>query len=140
MLIFNQEYENKELKFPLSFRPARRYLYFRFIITYLHAKSAGNKEFTDSVEFKRSFWASGGQWLNGSTLMSLARNISGMELPDCIKENAFFDPEISADEAELSSEISAGKIRQTAVESMKVQEDAGREKEVVGDMGTLSML
>lgn len=47
-----------------------------------------------------------------------------MELPDCIKENAFFDPEISAEEAELSSEISAGKIRKAALESMKAQEDA----------------
>ena len=126
--MFNQEYENKELKFPSSFRPARQYLYFQFIITYLNAKSAGNKEFTDSVDFKRSFWVSGGQWLNGSTLTSLARNISGMELPDCIKENAFFNPEISAEEAELSSEISAGKIRQAAVESMKAQEDAERRK------------
>lgn len=133
MLTFNQEYENKELKFPSSFRPARQYLYLRFIITYLHAKSAGNKEFTDSVEFKRSFWASGGQWLNGSTLMSLARNISGVELPETIKENPFFDAEIPQEEAELSIEISAGKIRQTAVESLKVQE-------VVHEIGTLAML
>lgn len=55
--------------------------------------------------------------------------ISGVELPD-----------IPQEEAELSSEISAGKITQAAVESMKAQEETGREKAVVGDMGTLSML
>lgn len=122
--MFNQEYVNKELKLTSSFRPGRRYLYFRFVITYLHAKSAGNKEFTDSVDFKRSFWVSGGQWLNGSTLMSLARNISGVELPDTIKENSFFDADIAQEEAELSSEISAGKIKQASVESMKAHEAA----------------
>lgn len=104
LLTFNQEYENKELSFPSSSRPARRYPYFRFIITYLHAKSAGNKEFTGSVGFQRSFWASGGQWLNGSTLMSLAQNISGVELPDTIKEDSFFDADIPEEEVELTSD------------------------------------
>lgn len=72
--------------------------------------------------------------------MSLARNISGIELPDTIKENSFFDADIPEEEAELSSEISAGKIRQAAVESMKAQEHAEQENEVVDDMGTLAML
>ena len=60
--------------------------------------------------------------------MSLARNISGVELPDTIKENSFSDADRPEEEAELSSEISAGKIRQAAVESMKAQEDAEREE------------
>lgn len=90
---------------------------------YLHAKSAGNKESTDSVEFKRPFWASGGQWLNGSILMSLTRNILGIELPDFVKEKSFFHAETSQDEAELSSEISAGKITQTTVRKLVAQED-----------------
>ena len=65
--------------------------------------------------------------------MSLARNISGVELPETIKENPFFDAEIPQEEAELSIEISAGEIRQTADESLKVQE-------VVHEIGTLAML
>ena len=125
-LTFNQDFENKELKFPSTFRPARRYLYFRFVITYLHAKSMGNRAFTDTVEFKRSFWASGGQWINKSTLGSLARNVSGVELPDSIKENTFTDLEMAPEQAALSSEISAKKVTEAVAQSLKAQEEYER--------------
>ena len=80
LLTFQQDLHSRELTLRSSFRPARRFLYFRFVVTYLHAKAAGNKAFTDSVECKTTFWASGGPYLHQSTLKSLARNISRLEL------------------------------------------------------------
>ena len=79
----------------------------------------GNRAFTDSVEFKKSFWASSGEWVNKSTLKSLARHISGIELPESIKTNTFTDPGTVPEQAELSSEISAEKVVEATAQSSK---------------------
>jgi hypothetical protein len=53
-----QDFDQKELVFLTENRPMRRYLYFRFIVTYLFAKEAG---FIKQVETKQPFWASPGR-------------------------------------------------------------------------------
>jgi hypothetical protein len=56
-------------------------MYFRFVISYLHAKKADNSEYTERVEGKEHFWASPGNYLRH---VYLARNISGLELPPSV--------------------------------------------------------
>ena len=90
-------------------------------MTYLHAKAAGNKTFTDSVESKTTFWTSGGLYLHQSTLKSLARNISGLELPSSIIASTFEDPAISESDAEIAGEMAAVRVREAAVESLKTE-------------------
>lgn len=90
-------------------------------MTYLHAKAGGNKAFTDSVESKTTFWASGGPYLHQSTLKSLARNISGLELPPNITASTFEDPAISESDAEMAGEMAAVRVREAAVESLKTE-------------------
>jgi len=53
-----KDFDQKELVFLTENRPMRRYLYFRFIVTYLFAKEAG---FIKQVETKQPFWASPGR-------------------------------------------------------------------------------
>ncbi|PGH12241.1 hypothetical protein AJ79_04421 [Helicocarpus griseus UAMH5409] len=90
-----RDYDGKELQFRGDNRPARRYLYFRFIITYLHAKKDGNLSWVDKVDNRHVMWASPGLYLEKSTLTTLARNISGFELPSHLYEKNTFE----ADEA-----------------------------------------
>lgn len=90
-------------------------------MTYLHAKATGNKPFTDSVESKTTFWASGGPYLHQSTLKSLARSISGLELPPTITASTFEDPAISESDAEMAGEMAAARVREAAVESLKTE-------------------
>ncbi|KAL5043280.1 hypothetical protein BDW71DRAFT_127650 [Aspergillus fruticulosus] len=62
-------------------RPAKRSLYFRFLITYVYAGKKGNSAFTSTVESRTKFWQNPGKYLEYSTLKSLARNISALKLP-----------------------------------------------------------
>lgn len=84
-----QDLDGRELEFITANQPARRFLYFRFLVTYIHAKMLGNTAFTSTVESRKEFWASPGKYLERSTLKSLARNISGLELPPSINSHTF---------------------------------------------------
>lgn len=68
-------------------------------MTYLQAKIHGHKGFTDTVEANDEFWASPREYLRKSTLLSLARNVSGFELPPSIYSNTTFEDEESSIEA-----------------------------------------
>lgn len=114
--------DEKKLEFLSPNRPARRYLYFRFIITYIHAKSQGNTAWAEKVESKKVLWASPGPYLEKSMLCSLARNISGLELPPVVYEGTTFDtgkPVENDDDLVLAS-----RVREAVVSSAgKTQED-----------------
>lgn len=47
--------------------------------------------FTEKVEKENSFWPSPGSYLRKSTLVALARNISGFELPPSLVEHTTFE-------------------------------------------------
>ncbi|KAJ5826722.1 hypothetical protein N7447_003485 [Penicillium robsamsonii] len=96
--------DNRILRFLSENRPRRRYLYFRFLISYLHAKRLNLGDITEKVE-ARKFWPSGGEYLNKSTLKTLAQCVSGCELPDEFVTNRTFEG--SADE---SRNLQAGMI------------------------------
>lgn len=92
-------------------RPARRYLYFRFVLTYLWAKSQGNLSWAERVETRKVFWATPrGPYLHKSTLLSLARDISGVELPSSLYEGKVFERPAKAREPEEEL-IFAAKLR-----------------------------
>ena len=57
-----KDLDNQDLKSLTPNRTAQRYLYFRFLVTYLHAKMMGNKEFTSTVDGRQHFWASPGEY------------------------------------------------------------------------------
>ncbi|KAJ5951595.1 uncharacterized protein N7479_010008 [Penicillium vulpinum] len=86
------EFDGKELKFRNQNRPAKRYLYFRFIITYIFCKKQSNDLFTKKVEAAaRDFWPTPGPYLRKSMLRTLARSISGHELPPSLVDGKTFD-------------------------------------------------
>ncbi|CAI7615909.1 unnamed protein product [Penicillium crustosum] len=96
--------DGRILSFLSENRPRRRYVYFRFLISYLHAKRTNLGDTTEKVEARR-FWPSGGEYLNKSTLKTLARCVSGRELPDEFVTNNTFE-----DSTNESRNLQAGMI------------------------------
>ncbi|KAJ5578511.1 uncharacterized protein N7459_007475 [Penicillium hispanicum] len=85
-LIIEQDLDGQVLQLINDNRPRRRYLYFRFIISYLQAKKLQLADVTKKVEAKR-FWPPEGAYLDKLTLKTLACCVSGSELPDDLTEN-----------------------------------------------------
>lgn len=113
-----QDLDGKRLEFLNASRPAKRFLYFRFIITYLNAKRQGNSFFTNIADSKQGFWASPGPYLRRSTLTSLARNISGCELPPLLLDgNTFEADDAPAHEAEDMSLVVSSEMRKATIVS-----------------------
>lgn len=113
-----QDLDGWHLQFLTANRPAKRFLYFRFVITYLNAKKQGNSSFTDNSDTKQGFWASPGPYLRRSTLISLARNISGCELPPpLLDENTFETDEVPAHEVEDMSIVLSSEMRKATIVS-----------------------
>ncbi|KAJ5817847.1 hypothetical protein N7447_007855 [Penicillium robsamsonii] len=80
-----------ELEFRSDARPAKRFLYFRFIVTYIFCKNRGQVTFTDKVEAAHQFWPTPGPYLRKAMLRTLARNISGHQLPENMVEDQTFE-------------------------------------------------
>ncbi|KAL4886714.1 hypothetical protein BJY04DRAFT_213469 [Aspergillus karnatakaensis] len=95
-----EDIDGKELTFLTDNRPARRYLYFRFIISYLAAKKAGSR-LVDSKVDATKFWPTMGRYLRKSTLVTLARCVSGCDLPPSLVDGKTFD-------SDVADEIKAG--------------------------------
>ena len=87
----------------------------------------GQISFTSSVEGKKDFWASPGPYLRQSTLTSLARNISGLELPPSITSNTFEDKvedeERLASESDTAGTCLSVRLREAISESSKNKGD-----------------
>ncbi|CAG7946296.1 unnamed protein product [Penicillium nalgiovense] len=99
--------DGKALEFITNNRPRQRYLYFCFIIAYLNAKSQGaNDAVAKKVEATR-FWPSGGEYLDRSTLVTLARCVSGSELPESLKDNTFDSGDNSTRDADAGTVLGA---------------------------------
>ncbi|KAI9369358.1 hypothetical protein BJX61DRAFT_536488 [Aspergillus egyptiacus] len=93
-----EDIDKKELRFLGDHRPARRYLFFRFVISYLHAKASGNTVVSEKVN-RKDFWPTIGRYLHKSTLVTLARCVSGTELPPSLVEGKTFESEGEGDQA-----------------------------------------
>ncbi|KAJ5241048.1 uncharacterized protein N7469_002639 [Penicillium citrinum] len=101
--------DGNELAFLNDNRPAKRYLYFRFVMTYLHWKKNGIlTPFVSNVETVRQFWPTPGPYLRQSMLCALARNISGVDLPNSlVQDRTFNDDEYPPLADELAHEPAA---------------------------------
>ena len=121
-----KDVDGKELQFLSENRPAQRYLYFRYIITYLYAKKAGNTDWTERVENCNDFWPTSGPYVEKSTLQSLARNISGCQLPAPLYERATFE---EPDKDESQDLLLSSRLRSAIIESSKRSEEEDEEEE-----------
>jgi hypothetical protein len=106
-------------------------LYFRFIITYIFRKkedAESTKDFTDEVEREKPFWPSPGPYLEKSTLVALARNISGCELPPALVEDTTFEarqefPRVSEVNSIMLTAQSVIEAMTTSITAAQVDED-----------------
>jgi hypothetical protein len=76
----------------------------RFIISYLWAKRRNLPDVDEKVAAKK-FWPSGGAYLQKSTLQTLARCVSGCEIPDDLISNQTFE-----DSSDPARDVQAGMI------------------------------
>jgi len=74
--------DGRELKFLGDNRPARRFLYFRYIMTYLYYKKLGQLQWADRVEAHGYMWPTPGSYLRRPMLQVLARQVSDNYLPE----------------------------------------------------------
>ena len=87
-----KDLDGKELQFLGKHRPAKRYLYFRFVMTYLNCQKEGSKmDWVEDVEAKGMMWPSPGPYLRQSMLIPLARKISDIYLPEAFYGNTTFE-------------------------------------------------
>ncbi|KAJ5901536.1 hypothetical protein N7495_002064 [Penicillium taxi] len=103
-----KDLDGKALEFRNDNRPRRRYLYFRFIVSYLWQKRRQTANAMNILAEKtdaRKFWPSGGAYLQKSTLQTLARCISGCEIPNDLIENQTFD-----ESSDPARDIQAGMV------------------------------
>lgn len=94
----------------------------------------GNTDWTSKVEKKTELWATPGEYLRKSTLLSLARNISGFELPPSLYSSTTFErtnesPLTPVDEDDDIALDLALKVREAITESTKRRDgqDSGDE-------------
>jgi hypothetical protein len=117
-----QDLDGRELNFLTDNRPAKRFMYFRFVVSYIFAQQKGNECFLNKVENRKELWPSPGEYLRKSTLISLARNISGLELPPAILDNNTFEEPnslLSETEAENSAILLSAQLRRACIASAR---------------------
>ncbi|KAL1968104.1 hypothetical protein VTN77DRAFT_2234 [Rasamsonia byssochlamydoides] len=81
--------DGKEMSFCDDNRPARRYFYFRYVMTYLYRKQFENLKWTETIEAQGKMWATPGPYLRKSMLTMLARKISDRYSPEVFWEKTF---------------------------------------------------
>jgi hypothetical protein len=76
---FAQDLDGRELEF---LGATRRFLYFRYIMTYLYYKKLGRIKWASQIEAHGYMWATPGRYLRQSMLQVLARQVSDHYLPE----------------------------------------------------------
>jgi hypothetical protein len=101
-------------------------------MTYINAQKERYSEFLATIENKEVFWPSPGPWLRRSTLTSLARSISGIELPPSIYQDTTFDAdgskryEAAVTDGEVVDEV-VEFLRNATISSMKGGDESDEE-------------
>lgn len=85
-----QDLDGRHLNFLNDNRPACRFLYFRYLMTYLAQKKAKNFSWASNIYGDGNIWATPGPYLRKSMLQVLARSICDHELPKALIENNTF--------------------------------------------------
>ncbi|KAK4906428.1 hypothetical protein LTR66_017718 [Elasticomyces elasticus] len=83
-----KDFDEMELHFLSAKRPRPRYLYLRFMLSYLNAKRLGLDNVVHRME-NGKFWAPGGRYLRKAILNTIARLVCGTELPEELTNNCF---------------------------------------------------
>jgi hypothetical protein len=124
-----QDIDGKALEFLTPNRPARRYLYLRYVITFLHQQKLGNTKWLDRIEARSYIWATPGPYLRKSMLISLARRISDHFLPEAFYEGTFTRadgcPERSPEEEDDLAMAFDHKMQDALAEKGGDEEDSG---------------
>jgi len=103
---------------------AKRFMYFRFVVSYIFAQKNSHASFLAKVENGKEFWASPGEYLRRSTLIFF---ISGLELPPSIlKDKTFEGPDPDSppfEEVDNSAILLSAHLRDAYVASVKDTEE-----------------
>jgi hypothetical protein len=97
-------------------------------MTVIHAQQSDNTSFLRRLEKKEAFWASPGSYLHKSTLISLARNISGLELPPSVYSDTTFEEITDTQKgqntvSQLVASQLAAQLREATIESSRIYSD-----------------
>ncbi|KAK2800022.1 hypothetical protein FQN50_008261 [Emmonsiellopsis sp. PD_5] len=118
------ELDHKPLTFQSDARPAARFLFFRFVMTYLQAKMGGNVGWAQRVESgtAEDLWpapADGGEYLERSMFAAVARNVCGFEVPEGLCGGLTFDGEQGVVGEGDDEMVLAMRLREVLMEGMR---------------------
>lgn len=118
----SQDLHERPLTFLNDGRPRRRYLFFRFVISYLNAKRQSKGHVTDPLE-TRTFWPSGGEYLHNSTLQALSRSVSGSEIPHAIADTQTFGERgVQSENTDAGNNLAAGILESEGTNPTRLRE------------------
>ncbi|KAK2762842.1 hypothetical protein FQN54_001017 [Arachnomyces sp. PD_36] len=109
-----EDINGKKLTFLNEARPRRRYLFFRYLITYMLLKKDGNVDWAEKIHNEYRAWCSPGSYLQQSTLRTLLQQATGEDLP----ETMFRMFDITTDMAAEDLPLSATNHREEAVSQL----------------------
>ncbi|OBT73022.1 hypothetical protein VF21_07746 [Pseudogymnoascus sp. 05NY08] len=81
--------DGKPLEFLNSNRPARRYFYLRYVMTFLQQQRLRILGWLDDAKSRGYHWGLPGPYLRKSMLIALARRFSDQGLPECFYDSTF---------------------------------------------------
>jgi hypothetical protein len=79
----------------------------------------GKDEFISELQRKEKFWASPGEYLQRATLVALAKNISGLCLPESIYHDTTFPGNVGGQDPSETAMILTSDLRNAALASVK---------------------
>jgi len=107
--------------------PAKRYAYFRLLMTYLmHVTQGNSTDWVRNVEAKGFMWYTPGQYLRKSMLQVLAKGVSDHYLPEAFYHQQTF-PE--KDRLAGEEEFMAMSLKSKVVKAMDSSEKAAEDLE-----------
>ncbi|EFQ96806.1 hypothetical protein MGYG_08730 [Nannizzia gypsea CBS 118893] len=122
----------KTLTFLGHNRPAKRYLYFRYVMTYLMLKDQGRLDWVQEVETGGCIWAAPGKYLHRSMLINLALRVSDHYLPEVFNKSTTFeddDASTEMDETEDTLAINLANSMSIPSPDSKKRDDAEDEED-----------
>lgn len=133
-----KDLHGKELEFKGPNRPAKRYLYFRYLITYLHWKKLGSVEFESEVAPKGVMWASPGNYVRESMLRIFAKKVGDYLFPEAFYEQTTFSTVEGGsnrpkEEEELLATVMAHRVKSHKRNLQAADDDVASDEEDVED-------
>ena len=75
------------------------------------------------MQQKERFWASPGKYLQRGTLVSLARNISGLDLPESIYQDTTFPETVGSQDPAETAMVLTSQLKDAILESVRKAEE-----------------